>query len=137
MPSYLVMVTLIKYWGQGKGCEINSISVVHFLEATAKIYKYHRFIIVNLSCVNSLTSLYRFNEEFLYGALQIKRTKACTLVQTEYKKGCTFSLLDCTAKALPFRLRSALAYMKFVLKRFQHQIDAKVKSALDEEDGTE
>ena len=65
------MVTLIKYWGQGKGCEINSISVVHFLEATAKIYIYHRFIIVNLSCVNSLTALYRFNEEFLYGALLI------------------------------------------------------------------
>ena len=65
------MVTLIKYWGQGKGCEINSISVVHFLEATAKIYKYHRLIIVNLSCVNSLTALYRFNEEFLYGALLI------------------------------------------------------------------
>jgi len=120
------MVTLIKYWGQGKGCEINSISVVHFLEATAKIYIYHRFIIVNLSCVNSLSALYRFNDEF-----------DLPLVQTEYKKGCTFPLLDCTAEALPYRLRSALAYMKFVLKRFQHQTDAKIKSALNEEDGTE
>ena len=68
--------------------------------------------------------------------VQIKRTKACTLVQTEYKKGCTFPLLDCTAEALPFRLRSALAYTKFVLKHFQHQTDAKIKSALDKEDGT-
>jgi len=70
-------------------------------------------------------------------SVQIKRTRACTSVQTEYKKGCTFSLLDCTAEALPYRLRSALAYMKFVLKRFQHQTDAKIKSALNEEDGTE
>jgi len=70
-------------------------------------------------------------------SVQIKRTRACTLVQTEYKKGCTFPLLDCTAEALSYRLRSALAYMKFVLKRFQHQTDAKIKSALDEEDGTE
>ena len=69
--------------------------------------------------------------------VQIKRTRACTSVQTEYKKGCTFPLLDCTAEALPYQLRSALAYMKFVLKHFQHQTDAKVKSALDEEDGNE
>ena len=60
------MVTLIKYWGQGKGSEINSISVVHFLEATAKIYIYHRFIIVNLSCVNLLSALYRFNDELIF-----------------------------------------------------------------------
>jgi len=46
-------------------------------------------------------------------------------------------LLDCTAEALPYRLRSALACMKFVLKRFHHQTDAKIKSAFNEEDGTE
>ena len=63
--------------------------------------------------------------------VQIKRTNECTLVQTECKRGCAFLLLDCTAEALPCRLR------EFVLKRFQHQTDAKVKSALNGEDGTE
>ena len=93
------MVTLTKYWGQGKGCEINSISVVHFLEATAKIYIYHRFIIVNLSCVNLLSALYRFNDELIFlvwGLTDLhisdKQTKYFEVRARDFVKGTHFSL---------------------------------------------
>jgi len=76
----------------------------------------------------SLSAFYRFDDEF---DLPCMGPNECTLVQTECKRGCAFLLLDCTAEALPCRLR------EFVLKRFQHQTDAKVKSALNGEDGTE